>query len=289
MLKYIKSFFVTEKDPPNPYLEWHENVKDFNFCPGLSHRVIETKDGKRIMITNLNKDPYTICAVFKGEQITPSHKTEKGYKFPENLSYLNDEGEVYAITVNGSQEIEFVKGTWTNVKFILIQIGHQGKPHFAKAGAIAMEIDRVISQGNCRNEVGSIAEMLQEGYLAEGTKEFNLHRACGGGCYAIAKLLIASGLNVNGVHNYQIANGYGSFATKSDVRDETPIHVAVNQGHLEVVKLLAESGCDLEPKMVGPKTSWLGDTPRDLAIKNGNTDIQNFITTAIAERKLKKK
>jgi len=114
MLGYIKSFFVNETKR-NPYMEWHEDVKDLDFCKGLSHRVIEIQNGKQIMIRNLDKDPYTICAVFKDEHITPSSKTEKGYKFPDNLSYLNKEGEVYAITVNGTQEIEFVKGTWTNV------------------------------------------------------------------------------------------------------------------------------------------------------------------------------
>ncbi len=286
MLNYAKSLFYGKEKT----FGW-TNFKDAveNNC---NLDIVDIPEGKQIIITNSGSGyhGYTLGVVFYEGEPIPGRNTQKGFKFhefPGESNKLNSEGVIYKITVNVAQKVELARGKWKDVKFICIE-----QSEFTTKGAIWEEIDKVGNKENSRTELGRVKELIEEGHLVEGMSkstggEYNLHKACERGCYAIAELLIRSGINVNRDRDRTKSNGFGTFATSSEIKNERPIHIAATNGDLEMVKLLASSNAILDTKMIGPETGWSGDTPSQIASKKGFNEVSCFIDQANEAKKEK--
>lgn len=61
--------------------------------------------------------------------------------------------------------------------------------------------------------------------------------------------------------------------------DATPLFLATNKGHTDIVKLLLDKGADPKPATDGP-------TPLELATKQGRTEIVDMLLNAGANKDL---
>ena len=238
MFNYLKSL-LNGKEKIDPIWQWQTDFKNV-VNSECTLEVFDVAEGKQIIITNSGetKHSFTIGAIFEEAEVIPGKSTEKDFKFNDAREKLNFDGVIYKAKIDGAQKIELVRGKWSTVKFIQIESTLVWK------GEIKAEIERVARLHN-RNELGRVPELLEAGYFAEGMQnDFNLHFACARCCFAIAELLINKGVDVDKSHQYDRGNGFGPFATRTQILNERAVHLAAKNGDLEMVKLLASSNAD---------------------------------------------
>lgn len=146
-----------------------------------------------------------------------------------------------------------------------------------------------------KNHVRNLLEddVIRKDINARNSKGFTaLHLSCGRGDDDIVGMLINSGANVTAldsmgrspvvlvcVANHAttlrvlIMQGNVDFHERNSLNGYVPLHEVAVRGYLECVKVLLSFNASMNPR------TFEGDTPRDLALKHGKSQIVEFLDT----------